>query len=84
MCQFSIPFSADKESLLNRAKQEIEREGGSFQGNGDGGNFRARTPIGSIEGSYQIEGQQIFLVITRKPFLLSCKKIQKELSGIML
>ena len=84
MCQFTIPFTADKESLINRAKQEIERAGGILQGDSSQGNFRAKTPIGSIEGTYQIEEQQIQLIISKKPFLLSCNRIQKELTGIML
>jgi len=84
MCQFTIPFAADKESLINRAKQEIESSGGSFQGNSTEGSFRAKTPVGAIEGSYLIEGQSISLGITKKPFLLSCKRIEKELTEIMV
>jgi hypothetical protein len=83
MCQFTLPFATDKESLINRAKREIERAGGVLQGDASQGNFRAKTPIGAIEGAYQIEGQQILLAITKKPFLLSCK-IQKELTSIMV
>ena len=84
MCQFTIPFTADPTSLITRAKQEIKKTGGAFEGDVTQGSFRAKTPIGSIEGSYQIEGQQIFLSVTKKPFLLSCGRIQKELSGIMV
>ncbi len=83
MCQFSIPFSGDPESLLKRARQEIENTGGAFNGDAAQGTFQARTPIGSIQGTYQISGQSISLTILKKPFLLSCNRIEKELSGVM-
>ncbi|MCW3080905.1 hypothetical protein [Segetibacter sp.] len=83
MCQFSIPFSGDAESLIKRAKQEIEKVGGNLMGDGTQGSFEGKTPIGSIEGSYRVEGQQISFNITDKPFLLSCSRIEKELSAVM-
>jgi hypothetical protein len=84
MCTFSLSTSSDTDSLLKRAKQEIERAGGIFNGDSSQGSFRAKTPIGSIEGSYEIEGQEIKLAILKKPLLLSCKRIEKELSAIMV
>lgn len=83
MCQFNVAFSGDAESLITRAKQEIERAGGTFNGNTTAGDFQAKTPIGSIKGSYKIVGQEISLAISKKPFLLSCAKIEKELSAVM-
>ncbi|MGI8635403.1 MAG: hypothetical protein ACR2KZ_08370 [Segetibacter sp.] len=83
MCQFNLSFSGDVESLLKRAKQEIERGGGDFDGNFRQGNFQAKTPIGSVSGSYEIEGQQISLSIAKKPLLISCKRIEKELTSVM-
>jgi len=83
MCQFSLPFSGDPQGLLQRAKSEIERSGGIFSGDDQQGNFRAKTPIGSIEGVYQINGEEIALNITKKPLLLSCRKIEKELRSVM-
>ena len=83
MCQFRIPFSGDAESLMERARQEIVRAGGALDGNATQGSFQAKTPLGSIQGSYQIVGQEISLVIKKKPFLLSCSRIQKELTEVM-
>lgn len=83
MCQFNIPFSGDAESLLRRAKQEIEKSGGTFGGDASRGEFQAKTPIGSIQGSYEIAGQEIALTITKKPLLLSCNRIEKELTSVM-
>jgi hypothetical protein len=83
MCQFTFPITSTAESLVNRAQRAIEGAGGSFTGNSTEGNFKAQTPLGSIEGSYKVEGQQILLSVTKKPFLLSCSRIEKELSSVM-
>ena len=83
MCNFSIPFSGDAESLTQRARQEITNMSGAFNGDATQGTFRAKTPLGFIEGSYEVAGQQIALNIHKKPFLLSCRKIEKELREVM-
>jgi hypothetical protein len=83
MCQFNLSFSGDAESLTRRAKQEIERAGGALTGDSTQGNFQANTPIGAIQGNYFINGEVITLAITKKPFLLSCKRIEKELTAVM-
>ncbi len=83
MCQFNIPFSGDAESLIRRARQELLNAGGSFNGDSTQGNFQAKTPLGSIAGSYVISGQEISISITDKPFFISCRRIQKELTGVM-
>lgn len=83
MCQFNIAFHANAESLIRRARQEIERTGGVFTGDTTQGTFKAKTPIGSIAGAYTITGQVITLSITKKPLLLSCRRIEKELAGVM-
>jgi hypothetical protein len=83
MCQFNIAFSGDAESLIKRAKLEIQKAGGNLVGDATQGNFEGKTPIGAIEGSYRVEGQQISFNITDKPFFLSCSKIEKELTAVM-
>jgi hypothetical protein len=83
MCNFNIPFTGSADSLILRAKQEIERAGGSFIGDAIQGNFQGQTPLGSIQGSYQVIGQELSISITKKPFLLSCNRIQRELEQVM-
>lgn len=83
MCKFTIPFSGDAESLIARAQRAIERAGGTFSGNAADGNFQGKTPLGAITGSYEVQGQTLALTITDKPFLLSCSRIEKELSSVM-
>jgi hypothetical protein len=83
MCSFSLPFSGTPEALLQRARHEISNAGGAMNGNDTSGTFQAKTPLGSIQGTYEIVGQSIQLNITKKPFIISCKRIQRELEGVM-
>jgi hypothetical protein len=83
MCSFNIPFSGAADSLLQRARHEITRAGGSMNGDDLAGTFQAKTPIGSIQGNYLVQGQLMVMNITKKPFILSCKKIQRELEKLV-
>lgn len=83
MCQFSIPFSGNADGLISRARQAIERAGGSLTGDTNQGTFQASTPIGAIQGGYTVNGQEITIAIDKKPFLLSCNRIETELRGVM-
>lgn len=84
MCKFSLPFAGNAESLVRKARQEIERAGGTFDGGATQGNFQVKTPIGSVTGSYVIAEQQMSLAIHKKPIFLSCEMIQNELSKVIL
>jgi hypothetical protein len=83
MCQFIIPFPGASEQLMNQAKTEIEKTGGSFNGDQTGGVFEVKTVLGRIGGSYKIAGQEIEISVHKKPLLVSCRKIEKELNAIM-
>jgi len=83
MCQFNLPFSGDSASLVDRARIEIQKAGGHFTGDASRGSFNAKTPIGSIQGNYVVIGQEFAVTIIKKPFLLSCNRIEKELRGVM-
>ena len=83
MCNFKIPFSGDAKALISRAKREIESAGGMLSGDENFGEFMGKSPIGSIGGSYSIVGNELIININKKPLLLSCKRIEKELRGVM-
>ena len=83
MCQFTIPFAGAPEQLLDQAKSEIEKTGGSFNGDASNGIFEVKTVLGRIGGTYKLSGQQIDIVVNKKPLLVSCRKIEKELNAVM-
>jgi len=83
MCQFTIPFPGSPEDLINRAQREIESAGGSFAGDSMQGNFAVKTPIGAVRGTYLMVPTGISVTISKKPLLVSCSRIEKELREVM-
>ena len=79
MCKFSIPFTSGPAALVQRASVAINQAGGTFTGDDTSGEINVRTPIGLVVGSYNISGQEIQIQIIKKPFLLSCRRIENEL-----
>jgi len=75
--KFTLNYSGDKEQLLSKIKNAIGDKG-SLSGDNQLGNFKGSTPLGSIEGSYSIDGDTITVNISDKPFLLSTGTIQSE------
>ena len=80
-CNFSIAFNSSSSALAEKARQAIMGAGGNFMGTEIAGNFNVSTPLGDIHGSYTIDAQVINVVITSKPFLVSCSMIEKQLRG---
>ncbi len=83
MCRFKLPFSGTGDTLVSRAKAAIGRAGGAFTGNDANGSFQVKTPLGPVSGDYAIFDQEISIAVTKKPFLLSCSRIQNELSKVL-
>lgn len=80
MCNFSINFNGDAQSIINRAETAITNAGGSFERTSDTtGNFSIHTHAGIIVGNYTVVDQAFQIVITQKPFLVSCNRIEEEL-----
>ena len=81
MCNFSIPFSGNAESILAKAKSAIESQNGDFTGDVNSGNFEVSVFANSIKGYYNVSGQVLSLTITDKPFLIPCSSIESLLKS---
>ncbi len=77
MGQFTVSYPGDKSELLNKIKNTVGDKG-SLNGNEQQGSFKGDTPVGGFEGSYTIEGDNININITKKPFLVSTGMIKDE------
>ncbi len=78
-CTIHIDFNTTADQLVSQAQAAIINAGGQFSGDTGSGDFGISTPLGSVKGTYTIVGQQIIILITDKPFLVSCNKIETEL-----
>jgi len=80
-CNFSIPFSGEAETILNKAKSAIESQNGNFSGDTNSGNFDVSVFGNTIKGSYTVSGKNLSLTITDKPFLIPCSTIENFLKS---
>ncbi len=79
VCNFSIPFSGEAETILAKAKDAIETQNGIFTGNDSSGNFEITVLANTIKGSFNITDQVLNLMITNKPFFVPCSTIESFL-----
>lgn len=80
-CNFSIPFTGPAQAVLNKAKTTIVNQGGTFEGDESTGAFSVSVFGNFIAGSYNVEGQNLAVVIDSKPFLIPCSTIESFLKG---
>ena len=80
-CTINLPFSGSADAIVNKAKSAIEGQGGSFTGDNQNGSFSVSVMGSSIAGSYAVEGNMLNLLITDKPFFVSCGMIESMLKS---
>ena len=78
-CQFSIQFSGSAEEILQKAKQAVTSQGGTFEGDLNAGNFDVSLLSNRVSGSYIVSNQQLDLTITEKPMFIPCNAIESFL-----
>ena len=82
-CNFSISYNGSAEELVAKATTAITRAGGNFEGNITSGIFSLQTFMGEIAGTYTAFEQQMDIEITKKPMLVPCSEIEKQLKNYM-
>jgi len=78
-CIIKIPFTKNPADLISKAKQAIEGERGSFTGDSNQGSFLVQLVIGKIAADYIITGNELIVTVTKKPLIVSCRKIESFL-----
>lgn len=82
-CNFTISFNEAIETLIEKAKNGIVSNGGTFKGNTKLGEYSIPVPTGTIKGKYTVSGKEIVFDITEKPFIPTCSRIEKELRNYL-
>lgn len=77
-CSFSIDFRESAPAMIEKAGNAIRGMGGTFSGDEATGEFSISV-IGTLKGSYRIEGSTLHMSIHKRPAMLSCGRIEKEL-----
>ena len=78
-CSFQFKIETDPAETIEKVKAKIEQEGGEFNGDENEGKFSLPTPVGDIEGSYQVTADELKIDITQKPAFLPCSMLEAEL-----
>lgn len=80
MCNFPIEYPRPKDEMVVQLKAAIESQtNGIFQGDTSSGSFSFTAKGFDLAGSYSIRGDIIDVNISKKPWLLSCGKIESEI-----
>ncbi len=80
-CTFTIPFTGETSIVLDKAKKAVEKQSGSFTGDGNNGNFQVSFFGQEIIGSYTVAGNDLNIVIESKPFMVPCNAIESFLKS---
>ena len=76
---FDIPVPGELPAALARVRASIVAEGGMFSGDETVGRFAGSTPVGTIEGTYAVNGNVVRVTITSKPMLAPCAAIEARI-----
>jgi len=75
-CNFTIPFTGSANEIVDKARSAVESQDGFFEGDISSGSFKLSVFGNSIEGSYNIQQQDLNIIIDSKPFLVPCSVIE--------
>ena len=78
-CTFTIPFSGDAATILDKAKRAVEKQSGSFTGDINQGNFMVSFFAQEVVGGYTVTGNDLNIIIESKPFMVPCSAIESFL-----
>lgn len=82
-CSFRKKILCSAVDLLSKAEIEIKKVNGNITGNADSGEFKIPLPIGEIDGTYIIIEDEVFLEITKKPFLIPCSLVGEVIENYL-
>jgi hypothetical protein len=80
-CNFKIPFTGSSEEVFRKAQKAVQSQNGNFTGDNNNGEFEVTVFGNTIAGTYTFVGNEMDVVITSKPFLLSCGMIENYLKS---
>ena len=73
---FTTGFSGSADQLFAKLSKLVHDNGGRITGNASAGTVSISTPIGAVDASYQVSGQDVTIHVTKRPFFLPCSTIE--------
>jgi hypothetical protein len=81
VCSFNKTFTGTADALVATLQTQVQGNGGTFTGDSNSGSFSVPVVGSQVSGSYTIAGQQLSVVIDKKPFFASCSAIENYISS---
>jgi hypothetical protein len=78
-CNFSFQLQGDPQAGFVTAKNAILKQGGTVQGDADSGSASIPSPVGKIALAYEVQGSELLVEVTDKPWVVTCTQIQDAL-----
>jgi hypothetical protein len=79
MSQLTFQLKKPAAEILKQIRGFARQYGGDIQGDEKSGHVAIDFILGSIKGDYTIEGDQLHLNVTTKPFLISYETIKSTI-----
>jgi hypothetical protein len=80
-CNFTQTFTGSADAFISVLKTQVETNSGTFTGDTSSGSFTVPVLGADVEGTYTINGQDLDVIINKKPFFASCGAIQKFIAS---
>jgi hypothetical protein len=80
-CNFSVNFTKPVGEILEKAKQTVESQQGTFTGDDKEGRFDVSVFGNTIVGTYIVVAQVLNIDIIDKPFMVPCSMIESFLTS---
>jgi len=77
--KINVSIKHDVEELVNKIRELMHREGGSFSGDSQKGSISLGTLLGTVKGNYVVNGNECVLEITDKPFMATEGMIESKI-----
>lgn len=78
---FSIPKPQNFSEVLEKAKVLAAKNGANLSGDNQSGHFEVKNP--AIAGTYQVSGDTLSVIVTKKPFFIPEVMIKAKLEEFL-
>jgi hypothetical protein len=82
-CVFTLHFDTTPDALFVNAREAITAQGGTFVGTPQQGKAALPTTVGTVYWNYLVQGQNLRIEVTDKPWLASCADIQQQMAELV-
>ncbi len=83
MDKIVIPHKKGDAETFEKIKAAVEKAHGTLLGDENAGTISMKSPIGFIEGTYEVTDDELIVVITQKPFFVTKRLMQKKLEEFL-